>query len=161
MSQDLSLTAAQLAPLLPYLLKGGIELAKSAAGELGKKLSADAWDGLKALATKIRHKAEAKPALQEALTDAQTTPADPDAQAALRLQLKKLLAEEPDLAAEAAAWLNTIESSVQTGDVSGGKVTGVRAKKGSGSGNLRVRSKVKTGKVSGGEVTGVEIDFKE
>ncbi len=25
-----------LAPLLPYLLKGGIELAKSAAGELGK-----------------------------------------------------------------------------------------------------------------------------
>jgi hypothetical protein len=31
-----------LAPLLPYLLKGGVELAKSAAGEVGKKLSAEA-----------------------------------------------------------------------------------------------------------------------
>jgi hypothetical protein len=119
MSQDLSLTAAQLAPLLPYLLKGGIELAKSAAGELGEKLSADAWDGLKALAAKIRHKAEAKPALQEALTDAQTAPADLDAQAALRLQLKKLLTEDPDLLNEAARLLGSVAIS---GDVSGSTI---------------------------------------
>jgi hypothetical protein len=131
MSQDVTLTAAQLAPLLPYLLKGGIELAKSAAGELGKKLSAEAWDGLKALAAKIRHKAEAKPALQEALTDAQTAPADPDAQAALRLQLKKLLAEEPDLLSEAARLLanaqgggNTVTASGERSVAIGGDVSG-------------------------------------
>jgi hypothetical protein len=107
---DIQTLAAQLAPLLPYLLKDGIELAKSAAGELGKKLSADAWDGLKALAAKIRHKAEAKPALQEALTDAQTAPADPDAQAALRLQLKKLLTEDPDLLNEVARLLAIVQT---------------------------------------------------
>jgi hypothetical protein len=35
-AMDIQTLAAQLAPLLPYLLKGGIELAKSAAGELGE-----------------------------------------------------------------------------------------------------------------------------
>ncbi|GIV82430.1 MAG: hypothetical protein KatS3mg051_1784 [Anaerolineae bacterium] len=67
---DTSQLSQLLAPLLPYLLKGGMELAKSAAGELGKKLSADSWDGLKRLAEKIQQKAKAKPALQEALTAA-------------------------------------------------------------------------------------------
>lgn len=100
---DPSQLSPLLAPLLPYLLKGGVELAKSAAGELGKKLSADSWDGLKRLAEKIQQKA--KPALQEALTDAANAPTDEDALAALRLQLKKLLAEDPDLAAEAARLL--------------------------------------------------------
>lgn len=102
---DPSQLSPLLAPLLPYLLKGGVELAKSAAGELGKKLSADSWDGLKRLAEKIQQKAKAKPALQEALTDAGNAPTDEDALAALRLQLKKLLAEDPDLAAEAARLL--------------------------------------------------------
>ncbi|MCS7010735.1 MAG: hypothetical protein N2049_00365 [Anaerolineales bacterium] len=54
---DLTQITQFLAPLLPYLLKGGIELAKSAAGELGKKLSADGWEGLKKLAEKIQKKA--------------------------------------------------------------------------------------------------------
>ncbi len=102
---DVAIAAQFLAPLLPYLLKGSIELAKSAAGELGKKLTTEAWDGLKRLAEKIQQKAKAKPALREALTDAANAPTDEDALAALRLQLKKLLAEDPDLAAEAARLL--------------------------------------------------------
>lgn len=110
-----------LAPILPYLLKGGIELAQSAAGELGKKLSADAWDGLKRLAEKIRHKAESKPALQEALTDAQAAPADADAQAALRLQVKKLLQEDPALAAEAARLLASAQTGSKTVIASGNR----------------------------------------
>ncbi|PWH14394.1 MAG: hypothetical protein DDG60_08215, partial [Anaerolineae bacterium] len=67
---DLSPLTQFLAPLLPYLLKGGIEAAKAAAGELGKRLSADGWEGLKKLAEKIGKKAESKPALAEALDDA-------------------------------------------------------------------------------------------
>lgn len=108
-----------LAFILPYLLKGGVELAKSAAGELGKQLSADAWDGLKHLVEKIQQKASARPALQEALTDAQTSPTDPDTQAALRLQLKKLLAEDPALAAEAARLLAAAQSGGHTAINSG------------------------------------------
>ncbi|MCS6969634.1 MAG: hypothetical protein NZ552_01270 [Planctomycetes bacterium] len=94
---DLSQIAQTLASMLPYLLQGGIELAKSAAAQLGKQLSTDAWDGLKGLAEKIRARAEAKPALQEALTDAQAAPDDEDARAALRYQLKKLLQEDAEL----------------------------------------------------------------
>lgn len=93
-------------PLLPYLLKGGIELARNAAGELGKKLSADGWDGLKRLAEKIQHKAEAKPALQEALADAQNAPQNEDAISSLGLQLKILMEDDPDLFADAVILLN-------------------------------------------------------
>ncbi len=45
---------------------------------------------------------EAKPTLQEAVKDLAQDPADEDAQAALRHQLKKLLAEDAILAAEVA-----------------------------------------------------------
>lgn len=76
----------RLFTLLPSLLKGGAELAKST-GELVEK---------------IRQKAEKKPALQEALADVQATPDDPDALAALRQQLKKLFQQDPAFAAEVA-----------------------------------------------------------
>ncbi len=147
--------AAFLAPLMPYLLKGGIELAKSAAGELGKKLAADSWDGMKKLAEKIQQKAKVKPALQEALADAQNTPTDEDTLAALRLQLKKLLQEEPELMAEATRLLeNNASSDVEVRDVHpGGIVNGVKVK---GESPDRIDSKVKGRDVSG-EVTGVEI----
>jgi hypothetical protein len=111
---DPSGLAALLAPIVPYLLKSGIEAAKGAAGELGKKLSADSWEGVKKLAEKIRHKAEKKPALQEALTDAQTAPADEDTLATLRLQLKKLLQEDPALLAEAAGLLMDSQTGSKT-----------------------------------------------
>nr|BAL53488.1 hypothetical conserved protein [uncultured Chloroflexota bacterium] len=104
---DPSQLAQILASLLPYLLKGGIELAKSAAGELGRRFSNEAWDGLKRLAENIQRKAASKPTLQEALTDAANAPTDEDALAALRLQLKKLLTEDSALATE----LNSIFQS--------------------------------------------------
>ncbi|PWH13141.1 MAG: hypothetical protein DDG60_10645, partial [Anaerolineae bacterium] len=64
---------------------------------------ADGWEGLKKLAEKIGKKAESKPALAEALDDAQQFPNDEDALAALRLQLKKLLRADLALRAEAVA----------------------------------------------------------
>jgi len=88
---------AFLVPFLPYLLKVG----EKAAEEAGKKLGADAWEKAKALWGKLRHKVEAKPAAQEAVQDVAADPQDEDAQAALRLQLKKLLRDKT-LAAEIA-----------------------------------------------------------
>lgn len=87
-----------LAPFLPYLLKAG----EKAAEEAGKKLGSDAWDKAKALWGKLRPKVEAKPAAQEAVKDAAAAPQDEDAQAALRLQLRKILADDQVLAAEVA-----------------------------------------------------------
>ncbi|HHH42146.1 MAG TPA: hypothetical protein ENK56_09115 [Chloroflexi bacterium] len=87
-----------LTPFLPYLLKAG----EKAAEEAGKKLGADAWEKAKSLWAKLRPKVEAKPAAQEAAQDVAADPDDEDAQAALRLQLKKLLAKDAGLAEEVA-----------------------------------------------------------
>ncbi len=116
---DIARMAQTLAPLVPYLLKGGVNLAKSAAGELGKNLGADVWDGLKALTNKIRQKAEERPALKEALADAQATPQDEEVLTAFRWQLKKLLADDPELAAEVAHLLAEVEAGGRTVIASG------------------------------------------
>ena len=87
-----------LAPFLPYLVKAG----EKAVEEAGKQLGVDAWEKAKALWSKLRPKVEAKPAMQEAAQNVAETPDDEDAQAALRLQLKKLLREDASLAAEVA-----------------------------------------------------------
>ncbi len=96
--------AALLTPFLPYLLKAG----ERAAEETGKKLGGDAWEKAKALWGKLRAKVETRPAAQEAVQDVADHPDDEDAQAALRLQLRKILAEDEALAAEVARlWQET------------------------------------------------------
>src|SRR5262249_43694420 len=85
-----------LVPFLPYLVKAG----EGAGGETGKKLAGEAWDGAKALWAKLWPKVEAKPAALEAAKDAAVSPGDADLQAALRVQLNKLLTEDQTLAAE-------------------------------------------------------------
>lgn len=89
---------AFLAPFLPDLIKMG----EKAAEEAGRKLGGDAWESAKALWRKLRPKVEAKPAAQEAVKDLAAAPKDEDAQAALRLQLKKILAEDETLASDVA-----------------------------------------------------------
>ena len=85
-----------LVPFLPYLVKAG----EGAAGETGKKLAGEAWDVAKSLWAKLWPKVEAKPAALEAAKDAAESPDDADLQAALRVQLNKLLTEDQTLAAE-------------------------------------------------------------
>ncbi len=87
-----------LAPFLPYLLKAG----EKAAEEMGRKFGAEAWELAQALWAKLRPKVEAKSAALEAAQDVGANPQDEDAQATLRQQLKKLLAEDQALAADIA-----------------------------------------------------------
>jgi hypothetical protein len=89
-----------LIPVLPYLLKAG----EKGAEEAGKKLGGEAWEGVKNLWAKLRPKVEAKPAALEAVHEVATAPDDADAQAALRLQLRKLLTEDQNLASEINQW---------------------------------------------------------
>ena len=95
-----SLTTA-LVPLLPYLLKAG----EKAAEETGKTVAAQSLEWGKSLWSKLKPKVEAKPEALEAAQDIAQDPDDADAQAALRRQLKKLLAGDQSLAEEISRWL--------------------------------------------------------
>ncbi len=99
---DVSLLAdavtQMLAPALPALVQGGQDLVADAA----KALGTGAWEKVQALWGKLRGRVEQKPAAAEAAQDVARTPKDPDALAALRLQIKKILAEDETFAAEIA-----------------------------------------------------------
>ena len=94
-----------MAPFLPYLLKGGKLAAKKAFETLGEQFSEESWEQAERLWNKLRPRVETKPAAREAAQDVAANPNDTDAQAALRLQLKKLLAEDSALAVEIARLL--------------------------------------------------------
>jgi hypothetical protein len=120
-----------LAPFLPYLVKGVKLAGQEAARKLGEQAGEQAFEQAKALWDKLRPKIEARPAALEAAQDAAAHPDDEDALAALRLQLKKLLAEDPALAQELARLLAQSRPAGQTviasGDRSvaiGGSVSG-------------------------------------
>jgi hypothetical protein len=120
-----------LAPFLPYLLKGLKLAGQEAAKKLGEKAGEQGFEQAKALWDKLRPKVEARPAALEAAQDAAAHPDDEDALAALRLQLKKLLAEDQALAQELARLLPQSGPAGQTviasGDRSvaiGGNVSG-------------------------------------
>jgi len=110
-----------LAPYLPYLLKGLKLAGQEAARKLGEKAGEQSLDRAKALWEKLRPKVEAKPAALEAVQDVATRPDDEDALAALRLQLKKLLAEDEALAQELAHLLAQARPAGQTVTASGNR----------------------------------------
>ena len=84
-----------LAPFLPYLLKQGERAGEAAVDHLG----AAAWRQAQALWKRLRPKGEDKEAAKEAAEDVAAAPDDELARSALQLQLRKLLADDPDLAA--------------------------------------------------------------
>ena len=95
-SQLVPALVTHLAPCLPALWQLGEKFSDGAAKKLGEK----AAEGTVQLWQKLRGHAEARPALHSALTDLARTPQDPDLQAALRVQLRQLLAADPALAKE-------------------------------------------------------------
>jgi len=117
-----SLTTA-LVPLLPYLLKAG----EKAAEETGKTVAGQSWEWGKSLWSKLKPGVEAKPAALEAVQDVAHAPEDEDLQAALRVQLKKLLTEDQSLAEEVSRWLeqgNAVTASGERSVAIGGDVKG-------------------------------------
>ena len=91
-----------LAPFLPYLLKKGEQAADAAIERFGEA----AWKRAQALWGKLRPKVEDKEAAREATGDVAAAPDDELARSALQLQLRKLVADDPDLAAELAEMLD-------------------------------------------------------
>lgn len=84
-----------LAPALPFLVKAG----EKGMETLGEKVGEGVTETAKALWRKLRPAVKANPTAAAAVEDAAAAPEDADAQAALRLQLKKLLAADRTLLA--------------------------------------------------------------
>jgi CHAT domain len=99
---DVATLTAFLAPFLPILLKFGSKAAGSSAtkaGEItGTQLTEVALSKAKAIWEKLYPQVAAKASAQEAAEDVAKAPDDADSQAALRVQLKKILEADPDLA---------------------------------------------------------------
>jgi hypothetical protein len=95
---DIAALTAFLAPVLPWLLKVGGRAADLAAD----KASAEAIGFAERLWGKLRGKVEAKEAAKEAAEDVAHNPNDEEFRTVLMVQLKKLLADDPELAAEVA-----------------------------------------------------------
>ncbi len=95
-----------LAPVLPFLLK----LGEKAAEEVGKRLGGGALD----LARDLWDRLRGHPEVEKAARDVAAMPDDPDAQAALRLQIKKLLTEDPALAQELTQLWEKAPAEVRT-----------------------------------------------
>ena len=85
MPDPATLAAATVALLAPYF----VEAAKQGAGQLGKQAADKVGDLIAWLRAKLPN--------HEALIDLGHAPEDLDRQAALRVQLRKLLEQEPDL----------------------------------------------------------------
>ena len=84
------------------------------------------WDLASKVWGRLGSKIEARPAAREAAADVAAQPADEDAQAALRVQLRKLLVDEPDLQNELAALLKEAgNASTTTVNVSGDRAVGI------------------------------------
>jgi hypothetical protein len=99
---DIGLLINFLTPFLPSLLNISSKVFDGALEELG----ADALHKAKSLCATLAPKLTAKPAAQEAVTDLIAAPDNADLQAALRVQLQKLLDQDPTLAETLTAILN-------------------------------------------------------
>jgi hypothetical protein len=99
-----------LTPFLPYLLKVGEGLGTRAAQQMEDK----GWDLATKLWGRLGARVDARPAAKEAAADLAAEPADEDARGALRVQLRKLLADEPLLQKELEALLKEAQGSGST-----------------------------------------------
>ncbi len=122
MNADLTQLTTQLTeslkPFLPYLLAGAQLVGKEAAKKTGEKIPewlVVAWSKL-----------TSHPKVKDAAEDVVTDPQDEDALAALRLQIKKALEQDPALMEEIGTLMPDAQSIVQVGDIAAtGEVTGV------------------------------------
>jgi hypothetical protein len=96
---EIAALTAFLAPFLPTLVRAGEKAVEKAADAV----SDEAFTYARALWEKLKPGVDAKPAAKEAAEEVAARPEDEDALAALRLQLRKLLEEDTQLAGDLAA----------------------------------------------------------
>ena len=95
---EITTLTAFITPFLPFLLKLGQGATEPAAESAASKFGEAEWKKAQAVWTALSSKVDTREAVKEAVTDAANNPEDEDYQAALRVQLKKLLANDAALA---------------------------------------------------------------
>ena len=137
---EISALTSFITPFLPFLLKLGKDATETVAESAASKFGEAAWQKAQATWTALSPKVNAKETVKEAVADVTNNPEDEDYQAALRVQLKKLLANDEALANQLTKILqsdspnNTLTTQItqtvtgnqnQTiGQLSGGQVFG-------------------------------------
>lgn len=99
-----------LSPALPYLTKAG----EKAQEEAAKKLGAGTAEKAAEIWRRLRPAVDAKPAAAAAAADVAQDPEDEDLKTALRGQLRKILTQDPELAAALASLLEG--AGIRSGD---------------------------------------------
>jgi hypothetical protein len=99
---DIGLFVTFLTPFLPSLLNLGSKVFDGVLEELG----ADTFHKAQSIWAALSPKLKAKPTAQEAFTDLAAAPDNADFQAVLRVQLQKLLDQDPTLAETLIGILN-------------------------------------------------------
>ncbi len=137
--------------LSPYLVEGG----KAAAKKVGEKLVAA-----------IERRFKGKHAAEEALTDVKNNPQDEDFQAALRVQLKKMMKKDETFAAELAELLDEAKAAgpptYQAAVYGSGAIAQGSGATAAGEGGMAVGRDVKGNiSIGGGSVTGDPNDDDE
>ncbi|WP_322014448.1 hypothetical protein [Paraburkholderia sp. J12] len=89
-------TVALLTPCLPYLVSFGDKAVEGVAKGIGE----DVWKQAKTLWARIAPSVENKPAAAEAAEDLAKSPSDADTQTVFKVQIRKILEQDPALAAE-------------------------------------------------------------
>ena len=114
-------TVKYLAPALPFLHETSVGAAK----KLGEKITEASLERAGKIWQWLRPKAQERPALGEAAQEVAARPVDADAQAALRVQLRKLLEVTPALAEELATLVGRPSAQGSSVSVSGAGAVGI------------------------------------
>jgi hypothetical protein len=94
---EIATLIAFLSPFLPFLLKLGGKAAEKATETAAGKFGEASWAKAQAVWEQLSPKVEAKESAKEAALDVANAPEDKDFQVALKVQLKKLLAQDEAL----------------------------------------------------------------
>ncbi len=137
---EISTLTAFITPFLPFLLKLGKTATETATESAASKFGEAAWQKAQTVWTALSPQVHAKETVKEAITDAANNPEDEDYQAALRVQLKKLLASDAALANQLTQILQSDTSqSIPTTQITQ---------------NVKGNQNQTIGQVSGGQVFG-------
>jgi hypothetical protein len=100
MSADPALIATQtvesLTPFLPLLIKAD----SHAAEEAGSRLGSDAWESARRIWSRLQPAIDADPRASAAVLELAAAPNDSDLRAQLRIQLRRLVANDEELAVD-------------------------------------------------------------
>ncbi len=94
---EIATLTAFISPFLPFLLKLGGKAAEKVTETAAGKFGEASWSKAQAVWEKLSPKVEAKESAKEAALDVANAPEDEDLQVVLRVQLKKLLAQDEAL----------------------------------------------------------------